>query len=302
MEHRTLSVHTTPWHGRDPEAPVERHHVSRRKGILAFPARDADARVRKGVRKGDRNDGALRLIGFREERDGGPPGEPVFGSRLTAHASPARTDATRIDFLTPRGRSWSLPDAIAACPESDWRQVRLTDVGRIHRTPRILGRCVRISGYPDDVRQPAVRGPGHERPTLPLANRMGTSASQPVDRYARRMVTGNAIADAIDLFHMDALSAAVPMRIDLDLQLTPMASGPYRLPAVRFGNGRRNARSRTLFRNSVKAPADVTVRDGGIDVRPGRRANNPFLPDASHDETGVVVPWLGNRRLRISFL
>ncbi|MDE0520715.1 MAG: hypothetical protein OXH79_02030 [Boseongicola sp.] len=226
----------------------------------------------------------------------------MFDSRLTTHANLARIDAMGIDFLTLRRRSGSLLDAIAACPESDWKQVRLTNVGRIYRTPMVLDRRVRISGYPDDVRQLAVRGLGHERPTLLLTNQMRTSASQLVDRYARRMVIENAIADAIDFFHMDALSAAVPMKIDLDLQLTLMASGLYRLLAVRLGNGKQNAKSRTLFRNFVKAPADVTINDDGIDVRLGRRANNPFLLNASYDETDVAVPWLENRRLRISFL
>ena len=49
------------------------------------------------------------------------------------------------------------------------------------------------------------------------------------------------------------------MKIDLDLQLTLMASGLYRLLAVRLGNGKQNAESRTLFRNFVKAPADITI-------------------------------------------
>ena len=305
-----LDFHTIPWHGKDPEAPVERHYVSKRsrrqKGILAFLARDADARLlvyaNARVRKGDQNDEVLRFIEFWEERNGGSPRELVFDSRLTTHANLARIDAMGIDFLTLRRRSGSLLDAIAACPESDWKQVRLTNVGRIYRTPMVLDRRVRISGYPDDVRQLAVHGLGHERPTLLLTNQMRTSASQLVDRYARRMVIENAIADAIDFFHMDALSAAVPMKVDLDLQLTLMASGLYRLLAVRLGNGKQNAKSRTLFRNFVKAPADVTINDDGIDVRLGRRANNPFLLNASFDETDVAVPWLENRRLRISFL
>lgn len=160
----------------------------------------------------------------------------------------------------------------------------------------------KLSGYPDDIRQLAVQGLGHERPTLLLTNQMKTSAGQLVDRYARRMVIENAIADAIDFFHMDALSAAVPMKIDLDLQLTFMASGLYRLLAVRVGNGKQNSKSRTLFRDFVKAPADIMIENDTINVRIGRRANNPFLLNASYDQTDVAVPWLRNRRLRIRFL
>ena len=305
-----LDFHTIPWHGKDPEAPVETHYVSRRsrrqKGILAFLARDADARLlvyaNARVRKGDQNDEVLRFLAFWQEQNGGPPRELVFDSRLTTHANLGRINAMGIDFLTLQRRSRYLLDAIAAVPESDWKQVRLTNVGRIYRTPRVLDQRTRISGYPDDVRQLAVRGLGHERPTVLLTNQMKTPASQLVDRYARRMVIENAIADAIDFFHMDALSAAVPMKIDLDLQLTLMASGLYRLLAVRLGNDRQNAESRTLFRNFVKAPADITITHSSIDIRLGRRANHPFLLNASCDKTNVPIPWLDNRTLQISFL
>ncbi len=305
-----LDFHTIPWHGKDPEAPVEKHYVSKRsrrqKGVLAFLVRDADSRLlvyaNARVRKADQNDELLRFIDFWRERNGGLPRELVFDSRLTTYANLGQIHAMGIDFLTLRRRSKSLLAAVAARPDSEWKQVRLNNVGRVYRTPQVLDQRVRITGYRDEVRQLAVRGLGHEQPTLLLTNQMKTSASQIVDRYARRMVIENAIADAIDFFHMDALSASVPMKIDLDLQLTLMASGLYRLLAVRLSNGKQNAKSRTLFRNFVKAPADITITDDHIDVRLGRRANNPFLLNASYDKTDIAVPWLGDRRLRISFL
>jgi len=77
--------------------------------------------------------------------------------------------------------------------------------------------------------------------------------------YARRMVIGNAIAEAIDLFHMDALSASVPMKVNLDLQLSLMAGTLYRLLAVRLGNGQQNSRARTPARHLVKAAAEIAV-------------------------------------------
>ena len=107
---------------------------------------------------------------------------------------------------------------------ADWRKVILSNVGRIYRTPRILERQVRLKDYPGDIRQIAVTDLGHEKPTLLLTNQMRPPAARLIDRYARRMVIENTIADAIDFFHMDALSAAVPMKIDLDVQLTLMAS------------------------------------------------------------------------------
>ena len=64
----------------------------------------------------------------------------------------------------------------------------------------------------------------------------------------------------------------------------------------------RNAKLRSLFRNFVKASADITIKSDSVEVRIGRRSNGPFLVNASCDEAGMAVPWHGNRLLRISFL
>ncbi|MCY4136865.1 MAG: hypothetical protein OXF56_01190 [Rhodobacteraceae bacterium] len=207
-----------------------------------------------------------------------------------------------IDFVTLRKRTKSLPGAIAAAPDADRKRVRLTNVGRIYRTPRVLESTVRLARYPGVIRQIALRDLGHENPTLLLTSQMKTSAGHLIDRYARRMVIGNAIADAIDFFHMDALSAAVPMKVDLDLQLTLMANTLYRLLAVRLGKGRQVSRARTLFRDFIKATAEIRIGDNLVIVRIGRRANNPFLLNAGYGDTETTVPWLQNRTLKIEFV
>ena len=303
-----LDFHTIPYHG--DAALIGKHCVSersrRRKGVLAFLARDADARMLRyanaNVRKEDRNDGILRFAGFWKRRHGSLPRELVFDCRLTAHANLAEPDRMGIRFLTLRKRTRKLLDGIAAAPDGEWKRVRLTNVGRACRTPRILDRTVRLTGHPGDIRQLAVHDLGHGSPTLLLTNQAGTPAGQLVDRYARRMVTGNAIAEAIDLFRMDALSAAVPMKVDLDLQLTLMAGALYRLLALRLGKGRQDSKARTLLRDFVKAAAEIVIEEDRVTVRIGRRANNPFPLNAGYGETDVAIPWLENRQLQIRFV
>ena len=129
---------------------------------------------------------------------------------------------------------------------------------------------------------------------------METPARQLIDRYARRMVIGNIIADAIDFFHMDALSAAVPMKVDLDLQLTLMASTLYRILPVRVGGGHEMAKAHTLFRGFVNASANITITESEIIVTMERRANNPLLLAAETAERREPNPWLGNRILTSS--
>ena len=180
--------------------------------------------------------------------------------------------------------------ALLAEPPEAWRRITLTNVGRIYRKPRILERRLRIRDYPGEVRQIAITDLGHEKPTLLLSNQMDEPASGLVDRYARRMVIENTIADAIDFFHMDALSAAVPMRIDLDVQLTLMASGLYRLLGIRVGQGFEVAKARTIFRKLVNASAAIRITEDEIIVTLGRRANNPLLLAARYGEIRPTDP------------
>ena len=111
----------------------------------------------------------------------------------------------------------------------------------------------------------------------------------------------NGNTQAIDLFHMDALSAAVPLKFDVDLQLTVRAATLHRLFANRIGQGHQHRASRTLFRKFVHGSADLVIDERTISVQFGRRANNPFLVKRGFVDEQCPVSWLGNRALRFTF-
>ena len=188
-----------------------------------------------------------------------------------------------------------------ASPLSAWRRIELTSVTREYRTPRILDQTITLSGYKGSLRQVIIADLGHEEPTFLLTNQLRRSAPQLVGRYAQRMIIENGIADGIDFFHMDALSSAVAMKVDCDLQLTLMASSLYRLLALKVKNGYQRARSRHLFRDFVDATALVTIEKSAIEIRFQKRAHNPLLLAAGFDRVDQRVPWLGNKRLRLVF-
>ena len=302
-----LDFHTIPHHG--DEALMQKHYVSRRsrrqRGVLAFLARDAGARLfayaNATVRKESQSDEILRFVETWRARTGTLPGELVFDGGLTTHAHLDRLNRLGIDFLTLRRRSPKPLAELRAAADSDWRRITLTNVGRAYRRPRVLERNITLKPYRGELRQIAVADLGHDHPTLLITNQMQTPAATLVDRYARRMLIENAIADAIDFFHMDALSAAVPLKVHLDLQLTLMASALYRVLAKRLGNGLEHARARTLFRKVVHASARIEITPEEILVSLGRRAHNPLLIAAGYAERAQPLPWLGNRNLRIRF-
>jgi hypothetical protein len=118
-------------------------------------------------------------------------------------------------------------------------------------------------------------------------------------RYAQRMIIENGIADSIDFFHMDALSSAVPMKINCQLQLTVMASGLCRLLAAKIAHGYQRAKSRHLFCDFVDATAHVQISADEITGHNQKRANNPPPLAAGLDKVDTKILWLGGRRLRL---
>ena len=302
-----LDFHTIPYHGDD--ALLEKHYVSKRsrrqKGILAFLARDSDARMfayaNANLRKGEKNNEILRFVEAWRERKGTVPGELIFDSQLTTYANLCKLEEMGIGFVTLRRRTPKMISELLSQPPDRWRRITLTNVGRIYRTPRVFERVVRIRDYPVDIRQIAIIDLGHEKPTLLLTNQMEDPVVRLIDRYARRMIIENTISDAIDFFHMDALSSAVAMKVNLDVQLTLMASALYRILGKRVDRGFEVAEARNIFRKLVHSSATIEITDTEIVVSMGRRTNNPLLISAGYGEMREPIPWLENRTLRIRF-
>ena len=302
-----LDFHTIPFHGED--ALMEKHYISKRsrrqKGILAFLAQDAATRVfcyaNGELRKDDQNDEVLRFARFWKERTGQYPQELIFDSKLTTYANLNELNQLGIQFITLRRRSKGLMREIDQTSASAWRRIELKGVSRQYTHPRILDRRITLAEYEGPLRQVTVADLGHEEPTILLTNQLTPIAARLIERYARRMIIENSIEDGIDFFHMDALSSAVAMKVDCDLQLTLMASSLYRLLAERIGRGYEHAKSRHLFRDFVDATAHVTVGESEIVVRYQKRAHNPLLVAAGFDTTETVIPWLGRKRLKLLF-
>jgi len=302
-----LDFHTIPFHGED--ALLQKHYVSKRsrrqKGILAFLVQDADTHVfcyaNAKVRKEDQADEILRFIDYWKKQTGRLPRELIFDSKLTTYRNLSKVNGQGIDFITLRRRSAPMLREMAALPASAWRQIHLEGVSRLYRHPHIVDQKIQLRGYEGLIRQITITELGHEEPTLLLTNQRTRSAAKLIERYARRMIIENNIQDSIDFFHMDALSSAVAMKVDCDVQLTLMGSSLYRLFGQELGQGYERAKSRTLFRDFVRASAIVDITPEEITVRFQKRAHNPLLLNAAFDKKPVPVPWLRNKTLRLVF-
>ena len=160
--------------------------------------RDVDARLfvyaDATVRQNTRQQQLMQFVDFWRERTGKRPREVVFDSTFTTYAQLQKLNELDIDFLTLRRRSsrprltsgnasglpmWDVPSETRV----SWENASAFEI--------IKPNCDRLP-----------------LPTSDTTNQMKTAAGTLIDRYARRMIIENTIADAIDFFHMDALRSS----------------------------------------------------------------------------------------------
>lgn len=302
-----LDFHTIPFHGED--ALLEKHYISKRsrrqKGILAFIAQEEENQVfcytNADLRKDEQHDEVLRFVEFWKEKTGKVPEELIFDSRLTTYANLDKLNEMNIKFMTLRRRTKKLLNALHELPLSTWRRIELENIARAYKTPRIYDQEIALKGYAKPIRQIAIKDLGHEEPTILLTNHLATSPVKLIGRYAKRMLVENGISDAIEFFHMDALSSAVAMKVNCDLMLTMMASSLYRLLGASIGRGYETARSNHIFRDFVDATATIDLTEKEVIVQFQKRAHNPLLLAAGFDKECLPIPWLANRTLRLVF-
>ena len=302
-----LDFHAVP--ANTQEEPLEKHYISSRsrapQGVLVFLARDAIARVlcyaHAGIPKDQKAAEILRFADFWQERTGSLPSELVFDSQLTTYQHLHQLNQRGIGFLTLRRRTRSMLGRIWSLPASAWRRITLSSLTRAFRTPRVLDERVPLPGYTGTVRQITVIDLGHEEPTILLTNNLRSGCATLVTRYAQRMLIENGISEAIQFFHLDALSSMVGLKVDFDLQITLMASALYRLLANRIGREYQHATAKKIFRNLLNVSATVEVLDREVVVALDKRAHNPYLVASQLADEPTPMPWFGTKRLLIRF-
>ena len=159
---------------------------------------------------------------------------------------------------------------------------------------------MRLRDYEGPIRQLFITELGHEDPTILLTNDLRSKAGKRIERYARRMLIENGLADAVDFFHLDALSSAVRLKVDFDVTLTGIATGLYRMIARKLP-GYEAAKGRQIFRHFLDTPAQVEITENRVEVTLPKRAHNPVLIAAGMGEKATPVPWWGDRRLVLRF-
>jgi len=298
-----LDFHAIMHWGQDPA--LEKHYVpsrsQRTRSVLTFFAQDASthnlAFANADISKATQAREVIAFCDHWRSLTGTDPGLLVFDQKLTTQAVLAELDQRGVTFMTLRMRSPALIRHIDAIDPKAFTTVRLDRDGN-YKKPQVVDEIVRLSDYPNPIRQLVVRGLGRESPTVLITNHTTATPKFLIERYARRMTIEQRLAEAIRAFHLDSLASSVPLNVDLDVVLSVLASTicaalRRRLP------GYHTATPDTLQRRFLQTGGVILTAHDTITVRLDRRAYSPVLRSAELPDT--TIPWWGGRRLHLDY-
>lgn len=300
-----LDFHTIQHYGED--AVLEEHWAGaknkRVKGALTFIAQDCDSRcqiyVNADIHKRDADNEILSFVKFWQSIRGKFKQTLVFDSKLTTYENLLALDSDGITFITLRRRGQKLVEDALALSRDDWKRITLDSPNRKYPKPFTYDSMIELKGY-GQIRQIIMRDHGREEPAFFITNDLKSTTESIINRYAKRWNVENSIDEAVQFFHLNALSSPILIKIHFDVLLTMIADTLYYQFALML-RGFEMCEAKKIFRHFIDMPAKITVSENEIVVKYPLRAHSPVLRSAGLDKWIEPISWLGNRKLKFQW-
>jgi hypothetical protein len=302
----SLDFHPIPYRG-DPTA-LDQHYLPRRgvagPSVQTFFALEQDSRclcyANANLTRADQNGELMRFVEFWNTVMGSDPQWLYFDSKLIDYPELSRVNQRGIHFVTIRRRGAAILRRLKALPRARWMGAVLDTPQRCHQRIQYVDETIALRGYEGPIRQIAVEGLGHQRPTLFLSNHFKETARNLIIRYAGRNRVEDGLGISVNFFHLDCLASEVRLNVDLDAALTVLANGCYRWLGKQL-RGYEKAAPKQLYRCFVETGGLVETTTEALIVHFDKRSHNPILREAALDRESVPIPWLDGRRLQFVF-
>jgi transposase len=299
-----LDFHTIPHFG--DESVLQKHWAGARnkrmKGALTLFGQDAQSKLimytAADIQRTEADDQVLEFLSFWKKIHRGVNPMLIFDSKFTTYANLSRLDALGVKFITLRRRGKKLIQSLDAV--GPWTQIHIAHAKRKYQNPRIYESTVELTGYNGALRQIAMRGNGHERPTFLISNDTDSPAERIVSDYARRWRVENAISEAVKFFNLNALSSPILTKVHFDVIMTMVADTLYSMLAGKL-RGFEHCDAAKVNRHFVKGKGQVRFDGGRVTVNFPRRAHNPILRNAPWHRLPKKISWLGDAELELKF-
>ena len=300
-----LDFHAIRHHGDD--AVLDKHYVPKRsqrvRAVLTFFAQDHASTemvyANADITKAEQAHEVIAFADYWHQATGSDPGLLVFDSQLTTYAVLDELTGRGITWLTLRQRGKTELARLAALPATAWKHASIERSGR-YRRPHLHEDMITLKGVNRRVRQIAIRNIGRDEPTLLITNELTAPAKDLFARYAERMIIENELDAYISGFHLDALTSAIPLNVDLDTTLTVVAGNLYRLLARALPRYQ-DATPDKLWRHFLDTGGTLHVTEDTVTCALHLRSQHPILIDAGFADLEIPIPWWEGRTLRFRF-
>ncbi|MBM4318801.1 MAG: transposase [Deltaproteobacteria bacterium] len=299
-----LDFHTVPHYGE--ESVLEKHWAGARgktmKSALTLFAQDAESKLMlytdADIRRAEADDQVLQFLEFWKQVRRGVEPMLVFDSRFTTYTKLSELNAQKVRFITLRRRGERLLADVDKL--SPWTRIHVPHAKRKYPNPLVHESNVKLKGYDGELRQIIVRGNGHEKPAFLITNDTDSPTELVVSNYARRWRIENGLAEAVDFFHLNALSSPILTKVHFDVALTLVADTLYTMLARKL-RGFEECNAAKLFRHFVRGKATVSAGKRKLTVTFPRRAHNPILRRVPWDQLPSEIPGLPGTNLVLNF-
>jgi hypothetical protein len=265
---------------------------------LALIVQDPDtgqlAYTNADISSKEQSEAILEFVDFWTQGRGQAPKLLVFDSKLTTyrHLDQLNQSSPPIRFLTLRRRGKRLLEQVAALPQGQWQTLIVKRAKGRRQTLRVHeGRC-RLPDYHGEVRQVILTDHGRQLPTFLITNDFELPLKQVVQKYARRWLVEQEIAEQIVAFHLNSPSSSIVVKVDLDLTLSLLAHNLYHRVALNLP-GFEQCTVETLNRKFLENGATVSIRNNTVTVALNKKTHLPILFELPWMTTTTPLPWMG---------
>jgi len=272
------------------------------KGANTFFAQDGDSDAvlyaRSDIKRAESSEEIKNFIDYWSGLKGVMNQMLVFDSKLTRYDILYEIDKAGVKFITLRHRSKKMVDEALAIPDDQWQKVQLPIPKRKYKNVKIHESKIVLLKNNKKIRQLIIKDHGRSEPSFIISNNEDLKPKDLLAIYARRWHIENKLAELVDFFSLNSLSSPIMARIYFDLLWTVIADSLYHLFAADLPRFEKLHAS-SLFRRFVDMPGIVHYDGERFNIKIRKRNATPVLMGVKKLKGDILVPWLGNRPVRI---
>jgi len=274
------------------------------KGADTVIAQDAQSNMvlytRADILRKEESLEVLKFVDYWKQVNGTVAQTLVFDCKFTKYEVLDQLDNDNVKFVTLRKRNKKLVDEIMCVPDEEWTKVNLSIPKRKYQKVSVHEQKVKLSKCKNEFRQIAVKDHGRKKPTLIITNDKKLSLKSILEVYAKRWRVENKLAELVAFFNMNALSSPLMIRIHFDILWTMIADTLYHIFAQDLRRFEKNL-APTIFKKFINVPGKVIYDGDKFLIKIRKRAHTPILKDVAKLQNPIIVPWLDNKKLEITW-